>query len=285
MDRGLWQAVQQAIRQRPPAAPISGKRPKRNGDERHTDGNPENLRRRVRHLAIKWPDIARVVDAAVTDYGRGQGGRGRTGGDKRDRRDIYPRQWVHLHPRLGVTHQSGLVRDQRGRLNDQRGRQVEYFSNDCTHCSRKGNLNRQCWRKYPHLHSIQSPARSNGVSLEVFPPAVVYGQRNVTTKECFDRRQQPRFRSRGSNGFSRLLQQADPRPPEMKEFVGRKAEHRSETKPTDVMAGTSRRVYGPEKRTGSNPSEYHSECVRYPAEVQCLLWCGFEPGPGIPLPH
>ena len=28
MDRGLWQVVQQGIRGRPPAAPISGKRPK-----------------------------------------------------------------------------------------------------------------------------------------------------------------------------------------------------------------------------------------------------------------
>ena len=32
MDRGLWQVVQQEVRGRPPAAPISGKRPKRNDD-------------------------------------------------------------------------------------------------------------------------------------------------------------------------------------------------------------------------------------------------------------
>ena len=86
--------------------------------------NAENLRRRVRHLAVKWPNIQQVVDAAVLDYGRGRGRRGRAVGDERDRRDLHPRQGVHPYPGLRVTYESGLVRDQRGRLNDHRGRQV-----------------------------------------------------------------------------------------------------------------------------------------------------------------
>ena len=45
--------------------------------------HPENLSRRVRHLAVKWPDVQRVVDAAVNDkYGRDRGGRGRFGGGR-----------------------------------------------------------------------------------------------------------------------------------------------------------------------------------------------------------
>ena len=46
-----------------------------------------NISRRVRHLAVKWPDVQRVVDAAVNDnYGRGRGGRGRAGGDGHEHR-------------------------------------------------------------------------------------------------------------------------------------------------------------------------------------------------------
>ena len=37
--------------------------------------------------------------------------------------------------------------------------------------------------------------------------------------------------------------------------MGRKAEHRGEAKPTGAIADASRRVYGPEKRTVSNPDE------------------------------
>ena len=90
---------------------------------------------------------------------------------------------------------------------------------------------------------------------KTIPAAVVYGQRHGTTKERFDRRQPPRFKYWGSNGSNRLLQQANLRPPEMKYFVGRKAAGRGEIQSTDDIAGTSRRVYGPEKRTGSNPRE------------------------------
>ena len=57
--------------------------------------NRETLSRRVRHLAVKWSDMQRVVDAVIVDYGRGRGGRGRAGGNERHRRGLYPRQGVH----------------------------------------------------------------------------------------------------------------------------------------------------------------------------------------------
>ena len=69
------------------------------------------------------------------------------------------------------------------------------------------------------------------------------------------RRQPPRFKYRGSNGSNRLLQQADPRPPELNDFVARKEADRGETQPTDGIASTSRRVYGPETGTRGNSLE------------------------------
>ena len=155
---------------------------------------------------------------------------------------------MNQHQRLAVTDQSGPVRDQRGRL-------VEYYSNECTHGSRKGYLKPQRWRKYLHIRPIQAPSRPNDISTALFPAAVVYGQRHGTTKERFDRRQPPRFKFRGSSGSNGLLQQGDLRSPDLKKIGERQAEHRGETKPTDDIAGTSRRVYGPEKQTGSDPTE------------------------------
>lgn len=35
--------------------------------------NRETLSHRVRHLAVKWCGIQRVVNAVVVDYGRGRG--------------------------------------------------------------------------------------------------------------------------------------------------------------------------------------------------------------------
>ena len=88
--------------------------------------NPATFSQHVFRLATKWPEIQLLVDAAVGDnYERGRFGRGRAGGDKPDRRDQYPRQGVNQYPRLGVSYQSGPVRDQPGRLDDQRGRQAE----------------------------------------------------------------------------------------------------------------------------------------------------------------
>ena len=61
--------------------------------------SPTTSSHHVLHLATTWPEIQRVVDAAINDgYGRGRGGRGRAGWDGRDRRDLYPRQGVNQTP-------------------------------------------------------------------------------------------------------------------------------------------------------------------------------------------
>ena len=58
--------------------------------------NPEAFRRRVLHLADKWPEIERVVDAAMSaQYGRGRDGRARENGDNWNGRGYYERLGAH----------------------------------------------------------------------------------------------------------------------------------------------------------------------------------------------
>ena len=90
MDSGLGQVVQQGIRRRPPAVPL--RESVRNEMINDTPmEHLENLSRRVKHLAVKWPYVQRVVDAINDNYGRGRGGRGRAGGDGNKHREIVRR--------------------------------------------------------------------------------------------------------------------------------------------------------------------------------------------------
>lgn len=78
--------------------------------------NPETLSRRIPHVALKWSEIRRVVDAAVIDtYWSSRGGKGRGGGDGRENRECCER--------LGERGPSEPAHDQRGSTETYLGRQ------------------------------------------------------------------------------------------------------------------------------------------------------------------
>ena len=111
----------------------------------------ENLSRRVRHPAVKWRGIQRVVDAAINDTNwRGRDGRIPFGGDGSQHREQYVR------PRAPGL--SGSARDH-PRVGTWRERPDDTLVKECSHYSLTKHLDPPYWLKYPHLRPDRSTAR------------------------------------------------------------------------------------------------------------------------------
>ena len=142
----------------------------------------ENLSRRARRLAVKWPDIQRVVDAAINDT-NGRGGRGRFVGDGSKHREQYERP--------GAPGPSGLARDH-PRVSNLSGRPDDTAVHESSRCSLTGHLEPRCWLKYPHLRSDRQPAHpsantylpaQSGVHSTPIAPSRVEGEAPVGAGE------------------------------------------------------------------------------------------------------
>lgn len=82
---------------------------------------PKRRSLRILHVALKWPGIQRVVDAAVTDnYVSSCGSRDHPGGDGRENREYYER--------LGAPGPFEPAHDQRRSTGNYRGHPGGFYS-------------------------------------------------------------------------------------------------------------------------------------------------------------
>ena len=143
----------------------------------------------------------------------------------------------------------------RGRLNDQRGRQVAYYGNECTHCFQKGHLKPQGLRKYPHLRPIQSTARPTDVSRHFFQALLCSDNRLAQPRRVLTDDRHCVWSIVDPMGLPAYYSRRTRALPEWKNLWDARQSTVVRPKPTDGIAGNRGRVYGPDKRTGSNPTE------------------------------